>query len=201
MVEYQVNFRKRAGISLLSSHERHDATNHRQLMTTSSLRISQSSPPFYCGIPSPSTTTCFFILHLASDLLPVCHQPTTHYLIWTGRPRMPWWRHQMETFSALLAFRAGNSPVTREFPSQRPVTRSFDVFFDCAWWIETTSRSLWRHYNAQNKKNRHICWTLLWIKGMELWTWQLSTHTAVVKHPGRWFLFTCAEYRMRTRKR
>ena len=41
-----------------------------------------------------------------------------------------WWRHQMETFSALLAFCAGNSPNTSEFPSQRPITRSFDVFFD-----------------------------------------------------------------------
>ena len=41
-----------------------------------------------------------------------------------------WWRHQMETFSALLALCAGNSPVTGEFPSQRPVTRSIDVFFD-----------------------------------------------------------------------
>ena len=41
-----------------------------------------------------------------------------------------WWRHQMETFSALLAICVGNSPVTGEFPSQRPVTRSFDVFFD-----------------------------------------------------------------------
>ena len=29
----------------------------------------------------------------------------------------PWWRHQMETFSALLALCAGNSPVTGEFPS------------------------------------------------------------------------------------
>ena len=36
----------------------------------------------------------------------------------------------METFSALLALCVGNSPVTGEFPSQRPVTRSFDVFFD-----------------------------------------------------------------------
>ena len=36
----------------------------------------------------------------------------------------------METFSALLALCAGNSPVTGELPSQRPVTRSFDVFFD-----------------------------------------------------------------------
>ena len=69
-----------------------------------------------------------------------------------------WWRHQMETFSALLALCAGNSPVTGEFPSQRPVTRSFDVFFDLrlnkrlskqswGWWLETTSRSLWRRCN------------------------------------------------------
>ena len=34
------------------------------------------------------------------------------------------------TFPALLAICAGNSPVTAEFPSQRPVTRSFDVFFE-----------------------------------------------------------------------
>ena len=36
----------------------------------------------------------------------------------------------METFSALLAICAGKSPVPGEFPAQRPVTRSFDVFFD-----------------------------------------------------------------------
>ena len=36
----------------------------------------------------------------------------------------------METFSALLAPCAGHSPVSGEFPAQRPVTRSFDVFFD-----------------------------------------------------------------------
>ena len=71
----------------------------------------------------------------------------------------PWWRHQMETFSALLAICAGNSPVPGEFPTQRPVTRSFDVYFDLrpngrlskqswGWWFETLSRSLWRHRNA-----------------------------------------------------
>ena len=69
-----------------------------------------------------------------------------------------WWRHQMETFSALLAICAGNSPVPGEFPTQRPVTRSFDVYFDLrpnkwlskqswGWWFETPSRSLWRHRN------------------------------------------------------
>ena len=36
----------------------------------------------------------------------------------------------METFSALFAICVGNSPVTGEFPAQRPVTRSFDVSFD-----------------------------------------------------------------------
>ena len=37
-----------------------------------------------------------------------------------------WWRHQMETFSALLAPCVG----IHRSPAQRPVTRSFDVFFD-----------------------------------------------------------------------
>ena len=50
-----------------------------------------------------------------------------------------WWRHQMETFSALLALCEGNSPVTGEFPSQRLATRNFGV------WFETPSGSLWRH--------------------------------------------------------
>ena len=36
----------------------------------------------------------------------------------------------MKTFSALMALCAGNSPANGEFPSQWPVTRSFDVFFD-----------------------------------------------------------------------
>ena len=44
----------------------------------------------------------------------------------------------METFSALLAICAGNSPVIGEFPAQRPVTRSFDIPLICAWingWV------------------------------------------------------------------
>ena len=36
----------------------------------------------------------------------------------------------METFSALLALCAGNSPVTGEFPAQSPVKAGFDVVFD-----------------------------------------------------------------------
>ena len=43
---------------------------------------------------------------------------------------LTWWRHQMKAYSALLALYAGYSPFTGEFPSQGPVTRNFDVFFD-----------------------------------------------------------------------
>ena len=64
----------------------------------------------------------------------------------------------METYSALLAICAENSPVPGEFTAQRPVTRSFDVFFDLrlnkrlskqswGWWFETLSHLLWRHRN------------------------------------------------------
>ena len=41
-----------------------------------------------------------------------------------------WWHHQMETFYLLLALCEGNPPLTSGFPSQRPVTRRSDVFFD-----------------------------------------------------------------------
>ena len=41
-----------------------------------------------------------------------------------------WWRHQMETFSALLVLCEGDPPVTGGFPSQRRVKLSFCVFFD-----------------------------------------------------------------------
>ena len=58
-----------------------------------------------------------------------------------------WKRHQMET-----------GHLCGKFPAQRPVTRSFDVFFDLrlnkrlskqswGWWFETLSRPFWRHRN------------------------------------------------------
>ena len=87
---------------------------------------------------------------------------TTHSSPIYGMPRefqFSWWRHQMETFSALLAICTGNLPVPIEFPTQRPVTRSFDVYFDLrpnkqfskqwwGWWFEMPSRPLWCHRNV-----------------------------------------------------
>ena len=46
---------------------------------------------------------------------------------------LPWWRHQMETFSALLAICAGNSPVTGEFPSQSQWRGALMFSLICAW--------------------------------------------------------------------
>ena len=83
------------------------------------------------------------------------------WLVFTWNIGAAWWRYQMETFSALLAICAGNSPVPGEFITQRPVTQSFDIFFDLrlnkrlskqswGWWLETLSRQLWRHRNGMS---------------------------------------------------
>ena len=75
----------------------------------------------------------------------------------------------METFSVLLVLCAGNSPVTGEFPSQRPLTRNFDVFFDLhlnkrlnkqswGWWFQTPSRPSWRQCNALLIVPRLLAW-------------------------------------------
>ena len=88
-----------------------------------------------------------------------------------------WWRHQMEKVSALLAICAGNSPVPGEFPTQRPVTRSFDVYFDLrpdkrlskqlwGWWFETLSHSLWRHRNEISK-------SLVCVSQLKPWIWHI----------------------------
>ena len=64
------------------------------------------------------------------------------------------WNHFLRSWP----FVRENSPVIGEFPSQRPVTRSFDVFFDLrvnkrlskqswGWWFETPPCSLWRNCN------------------------------------------------------
>ena len=82
------------------------------------------------------------------------HVLTSSYLLWL------WWRHQMETFSALLALCEGNHRSLADSPyKKKPVMRSFDVFFDLRLnkrWTDnrdssdyyTPSRSLWHHCNV-----------------------------------------------------
>ena len=57
-------------------------------------------------------------------------------------------------------------------PTQRPVTQSFDVFFDLCknkwlskhswgWWFETPSRPLWRHCNEVEMYSFQILWYII----------------------------------------
>ena len=91
-----------------------------------------------------------------------------------------WWCHPMETCSVLLAICADNSPVTGEFPSQRPEMWRFDVLFDLrlnkrlnkqwwSWWFEMPSHPLWRHCNVEMKHEPHwsnSCHSCWWIKNI-----------------------------------
>ena len=103
-----------------------------------------------------------------------------------------WWRHQMETFSALLDIYAGNSAVPGDFPTQRPVARSFDAFFDLrlnkrlskqswGWWIETLLRPLWRHCDGASRSHwvvgtyliafhKHLVSSIKYEETVFLWT-------------------------------
>ena len=75
--------------------------------------------------------------------LPKCSE-TTQIAKFMG-PINPWhlpcWRHEMETFSALLVLCAGNSP---EWSVPEQISKQ-----SWGWWFETPSRSLWRHCNVQ----------------------------------------------------
>ena len=110
--------------------------------------------------------------------------------------KVPWWRHQMGWCSALLALCEGNSPITGECPSQKPATRSFDVFVDLrlnkrlskklwGWGFETLSRSLWRHCNEMPSpvKMKAIYW-----KCMVYLQQYTNHHLKSVTYTGRiWF--------------
>ena len=100
----------------------------------------------------------------------------------------------MKTFSALLAFFAGYSTVTGEFPAQKPVTRSFDVFFHLCmnkrlskqswgWWFEMPSRSLWRHRNDING----FCMIYEWCEWC-VTQWKATDNSRMINKPCR---FAC----------
>ena len=65
-----------------------------------------------------------------------------------------WWHHPH--FPHCWPFVRGNSPVPGEFPSQRPGTGSFDVFFDLRLikWLCKQSRRRWFEMPSQ----KDPCW-------------------------------------------
>ena len=102
---------------------------------------------------------------------------------------------------------AGNSTVTGEFSSQRPVTGSFDVFFDLhlntllskqlwGWRFEMSSHSLWHYCNVQiacrylqntEKLANWLC-SMKTPHDVILWKWYYQSHLSC-HHEKSWFLF------------
>ena len=112
---------------------------------------------------------------------------------------LAWWRHQMQTFSSLLALCEGNSPVTGGFPSQRPVTSGFDDFFTliCAWtngWVDNRDASdLGRHrahydviimvWNAFERLTCHTMTASPWTQTVEHLTDLANGSLTQMKYP------------------
>ena len=108
----------------------------------------------------PLFTQCSYIVHWS-----IRNKIQWNFHLYSGKTRSET-RQFMMTSSNGNIFRVtgllcGDSPVTGEFPSQRPVTQSFDVFFylrlnkqqskqSWSWWFETPSRPLWRHCNVDD---------------------------------------------------
>ena len=85
---------------------------------------------------------------------------------------------------------------SRWIPPQRPVTRSFDVFFDLrlnkrlskqlwGWWFETPSWSLWRQCNGFC---HFFCWryiiSLWWIHVSHMFTsFRVTSRTPIICFP------------------
>ena len=137
----------------------------------------------------PSTTTMLTRMWLECDI----DQVTQHA-----------YRVKAITWSFMMTSSNGNifrvtGPLCGEFtgPGERPVTRSFGVFFDLrlneplskqswGWWFETLSRSLWRHRNDINKVDgemeRSATRWFLWYWRFVSSGWQPSMQWSPLKH-------------------
>ena len=139
---------------------------------------------------------CFFVLQTnGNGVYRLSYMPSqTHYWdVWcnVGSQYCSWFEPRYATIflsgpfhfnftmmssNVLLTLCEGNPPVTGGFPSQRPATRSFDVFFDLLlnkrlskqsrrWWFQTPSCSLWRHYNDLSLVKGNRCY-FMWMMGI-----------------------------------
>ena len=112
---------------------------------------------------------------------------------------LSWWRHQNGNIFRVTGHLCGNSPVAGEFPTQWPVARRFDFFFDVrlikrlskqswGWWSETPSHTLWRQCNGYHKYQFLFC---LYTNLSKLWKRNSFTkmpHLHCVNRNGHWCL-------------
>ena len=102
-------------------------------------------------------------------------------ICWHLLPTLTWWRHQMETFSALLALCEGNRRSPDGFPSQRPLARSLVFSLICAW------TNGWANNRYVGDMRRHC--THYDVTVMEMaqpsW-WKTRSHIPHSQHRGFW---------------
>ena len=117
----------------------------------------------YGWVRKPSVWDSDSLLCYMNELVSRSHEIPTLRICHVDHDDVIKWKHFPRCWIC-----AGNSPVTGEFPAQRPVTRSFDVFFDLhlnkrlnkqwwGWWFETPSRPLWRYCKAHEIPTSRIC--------------------------------------------
>ena len=75
---------------------------------------------------------------------------STHHThcIWKIKALGSWWRHQMETFSALLALCAGNSPVPVNSPHKGQWRGALMFSLICAWIVNHRKAGDLRRHRA-----------------------------------------------------
>ena len=98
-----------------------------------------------------------------------------HRKNWHWPKQYPWWRHQMEIFSAFLAICAGNSPVPVNSPHKGQWRGALMFSLICVWindWVNNREAGDVRRYRGHYdvivmRINRGLNWTCLW-RGIEV---------------------------------
>ena len=93
-----------------------------------------------------------------------------------GSLLISWWRHQMETFSALLALCAGNSPVPVNSPHRGQWRGALMFSFIYAWindWVNNREAGDLRRQRGHYDVIVMFCWDVV------LFWWMLPTSVRV----------------------
>ena len=154
-----------------------------------------------------ATPISFYILHaiLCCETqiwwTPITYFYHCHSVLWGS-----WRHHQMVTFSALLVLCEGNPMVTGGFPSQRPVTWSFGVFFDLCvdMWCNTNMRHWYYDVTLIICSCTHTIWykvdihQYLSITTVNIYFLPLSNHGIACKEMyfkgSRWVSMACGGF-------
>ena len=86
-----------------------------------------------------------------------------------------WWRNQMETFSALLALCAGNSPVTDESPHKGQWRGALMFFYICAWingWVNNRE--------ADDLRRHRVRYYVILMYMLSMMKWKLHQHSMMI---------------------